>query len=305
MSFVIAVPEALTMAASDLANIGSTINAANAAAALPTTGVVAAAADEVSAAVAALFGSYAQSYQAFGAQLSAFHAQFVQSLTNGARSYVVAEATSAAPLQDLLGVVNAPAQALLGRPLIGNGANGADGTGAPGGPGGLLLGNGGNGGSGAPGQPGGAGGDAGLIGNGGTGGKGGDGLVGSGAAGGVGGRGGWLLADVVTHPTLASAPVVAAVAHGELLTLRPFGCADGVVARAVSRLVTIATGLDPHGLGVPEVIWMRQPAEYHDAARRFAGGTPDGVAGWLLLCCGAMLDGAREALSIAESLSPG
>ncbi|REZ40370.1 oxidoreductase, partial [Mycobacterium tuberculosis] len=80
-----------------------------------------------------------------------------------------------------------------------------------------------------------------------------------------------LLADVVTHPTLASAPVVAAVAHGELLTLRPFGCADGVVARAVSRLVTIATGLDPHGLGVPEVIWMRQPAEYHDAARRFAG----------------------------------
>lgn len=119
MSFVIAVPEALTMAASDLANIGSTINAANAAAALPTTGVVAAAADEVSAAVAALFGSYAQSYQAFGAQLSAFHAQFVQSLTNGARSYVVAEATSAAPLQDLLGVVNAPAQALLGRPLIG------------------------------------------------------------------------------------------------------------------------------------------------------------------------------------------
>lgn len=113
------------------------------------------------------------------------------------------------------------------------------------------------------------------------------------------------LADVVTHPTLASAPVVAAVAHGELLTLRPFGCADGVVARAVSRLVTIATGLDPHGLGVPEVIWMRQPAEYHDAARRFAGGTPDGVAGWLLLCCGAMLDGAREALSIAESLSPG
>lgn len=198
MSFVIAVPEALTMAASDLANIGSTINAANAAAALPTTGVVAAAADEVSAAVAALFGSYAQSYQAFGAQLSAFHAQFVQSLTNGARSYVVAEATSAAPLQDLLGVVNAPAQALLGRPLIGNGANGADGTGAPGGPGGLLLGNGGNGGSGAPGQPGGAGGDAGLIGNGGTGGKGGDGLVGSGAAGGVGGRGsGGGGADIV------------------------------------------------------------------------------------------------------------
>ncbi|OSC40168.1 oxidoreductase [Mycobacterium decipiens] len=112
-----------------------------------------------------------------------------------------------------------------------------------------------------------------------------------------------LLADMVTRPTRASAPVVAAVAHGELLTLRPFDCADGVVARAVSRLVTIATGLDPHGLGVPEVIWMRQPAEYRNAARGFAAGTPDGVAGWLLLCCGAMQAGAREALSIAESLS--
>ena len=42
-----------------------------------------------------------------------------------------------------------------------------------------------------------------------------------------------LLADVVTRPTKASAPVVAAVAHGELLTLKPFGSADGVVARGV------------------------------------------------------------------------
>ncbi len=111
-----------------------------------------------------------------------------------------------------------------------------------------------------------------------------------------------LLADVVTRPTRASAPVVAAVAHGELLTLRPFGSADGVVARAVSRLVTIATGLDPHGLGVPEVSWMRQPADYRDAARRFAEGSPDGVAGWLVLCCRAMKAGAQEALSIAESV---
>jgi hypothetical protein len=111
-----------------------------------------------------------------------------------------------------------------------------------------------------------------------------------------------LLADVVTGGTRAPAPVVAAVAHGELLTLRPFGSADGVVARAVSRLVTIARGLDPHGLGVPEVIWMRQPAEYRDAARGFAEGTPDGVGAWLVLCCGALQAGAQEALSIAESM---
>ncbi len=112
-----------------------------------------------------------------------------------------------------------------------------------------------------------------------------------------------LLAELVTGRTRAAAPVVAAVAHGELLTLRPFGSADGVVARAVSRLVTIASGLDPHGLGVPEVSWMRKPAEYRDAARGFADGTPGGLAAWLLLCCRAMQEGAQEALSIAESVT--
>lgn len=111
-----------------------------------------------------------------------------------------------------------------------------------------------------------------------------------------------LLGELVTGRTSAPAPVVAAVAHGELLTLKPFGSADGVVARAVSRLVTIASGLDPHGLGVPEVSWMRQPADYRDAARGFADGTPDGVGAWLVLCCRALQAGAQEALAIAESL---
>jgi hypothetical protein len=111
-----------------------------------------------------------------------------------------------------------------------------------------------------------------------------------------------LLAEVVSVSAQASAPVVAAVAHGELLTLKPFGSADGVVARAVSRLITISSGLDPHGLGVPEVSWMRQAAEYRDAARGFANGTPDGVAAWLVLCCRAMQAGGQEAVSIAESV---
>jgi hypothetical protein len=111
-----------------------------------------------------------------------------------------------------------------------------------------------------------------------------------------------LLAGLVTGGTSAPAPVVAAVAHGELLTLKPFGSADGVVARAVSRLVTIASGLDPHGLGVPEVSWMRQPADYYDAALAFADGTPDGVGAWLVLCCRALQAGAGEALSIADSV---
>ena len=112
-----------------------------------------------------------------------------------------------------------------------------------------------------------------------------------------------LLADIVTGGTRVPAPVLAAVVHGELLTLEPFGTADGVVARAVSRLVTIASGLDPHGLGVPEVYWMRQSGDYRAAARGFSSGTPDGIAAWLVLSARALHAGAREALSIAQAAS--
>jgi PE family len=83
MSFVIAAPEFVTAAASDVANIGSTISAANAAAAGRTTAVIPAAADEVSAAITSLFNAHAQGFQAFSAQAAAFHDQFVQLVNAG------------------------------------------------------------------------------------------------------------------------------------------------------------------------------------------------------------------------------
>ncbi|MGW1743192.1 oxidoreductase [Nocardia sp. NPDC001965] len=101
--------------------------------------------------------------------------------------------------------------------------------------------------------------------------------------------------------TSAPAPVTAAVVHGELLTLKPFGSADGVVARAASRLVTVSSGLDPRSLGVPEVFWLRRRQAYLDAAAGFGSGTAEGVGGWVLFCCGALEDGAREATSIADA----
>jgi hypothetical protein len=111
-----------------------------------------------------------------------------------------------------------------------------------------------------------------------------------------------LLAEIVTGGTRVPAPVQAAVVHGEILTLAPFGTADGVVARAVSRLVTISSGLDPHGLGVPEVSWMRESGDYRAAARGFASGTADGLTAWILLSCRALHAGAREALTIANAV---
>lgn len=67
-SLVIATPEALAATSTDLIGIDSAIGAANAATASPTTGIVAAA-DEVSAAIAAVFGSHAREYQALSAPL--------------------------------------------------------------------------------------------------------------------------------------------------------------------------------------------------------------------------------------------
>jgi PE family len=74
-------PETVAVAASDLARIGATIGAAGAAgaaAADPTTAVMPAAADEVSAAISSLFASCAQGYQAVSVQVEAFHNQLVQ-----------------------------------------------------------------------------------------------------------------------------------------------------------------------------------------------------------------------------------
>ena len=80
MSFVTTQPEALSSAATALGGIGSSFSAQNAAAAAPTTGVVPAAADEVSALTAAQFAAHAQLYQAVAAQAAAIHEQFVNTL---------------------------------------------------------------------------------------------------------------------------------------------------------------------------------------------------------------------------------
>src|SRR5262245_38114840 len=108
MSFVFATPEFVTAAATNLANIGSSLSAATGAAAAPTTQVLAAGADEVSVAVAALFGTHARGYQALSAQVAAFHDQFVRTLATGAGAYTAAEAANVGPLQPALDAINTP-----------------------------------------------------------------------------------------------------------------------------------------------------------------------------------------------------
>ncbi len=96
MSFVTTQPEALSSAATALGGIGSSLSTQNAASAAPTTGVVPAAADEVSALTAAQFAAHAQLYQAVAAQAAAIHEQFVNTLATSSGSYAATEAANAA-----------------------------------------------------------------------------------------------------------------------------------------------------------------------------------------------------------------
>ena len=96
-------PQVVTTVAADIDGIGSTIKAATAAAAAPTSGLLAAAADEVSAAIANLFGAHGQEFQAVVDQVEAYSSQFRQTLTAAANAYVQTETAAVAALQGALG----------------------------------------------------------------------------------------------------------------------------------------------------------------------------------------------------------
>jgi hypothetical protein len=95
LSFVTARPEMLAATAADLDSLGLALAAQNAASAGPITGIVPAAADEVSALTAAQFVAHAQMYRAASAQAAAIHQMFVNTLGISAGSYAATEAANA------------------------------------------------------------------------------------------------------------------------------------------------------------------------------------------------------------------
>jgi Fic family protein len=111
------------------------------------------------------------------------------------------------------------------------------------------------------------------------------------------------LSTLLTSPTSAPAVVVAAIVHGELLTLRPFGWGDGIVARAAVRLTLIDRGLDPKSLSAPEVGHVELGQAYREAIFAYVSGGPEGVAHWVRHCAEAISLGARDALAVCEALA--
>jgi hypothetical protein len=110
-----------------------------------------------------------------------------------------------------------------------------------------------------------------------------------------------LVADNRTTPGI----LLAAVVHGELATLAPFGSMDSVVARAAARMTMVTRGVDPKSLSVPEVGHLERAGEYRAALTAYATGVPAGVADWLRHCATAVQLGAQEGLAICEAVLRG
>jgi len=95
MSYVITEPELVQGAAQDLAGIRESLVEATATVSGPTTAIAAAGQDEISIAIASMFGNFGQEFQVLNAQVQAFHAEFETLLTSGAAAYLGAEAANA------------------------------------------------------------------------------------------------------------------------------------------------------------------------------------------------------------------
>jgi len=102
------------------------------------------------------------------------------------------------------------------------------------------------------------------------------------------------LARRLAHPTTAPALVVAALAHADIATSRPFFSHSGVVARAVERLVLVERGVDPASVTVPEAGHAQDAWSYRSALTAFGAGTEEGTAQWLRYASLAFARGAES-----------
>ncbi|HEY9523420.1 MAG TPA: oxidoreductase, partial [Thermopolyspora sp.] len=111
------------------------------------------------------------------------------------------------------------------------------------------------------------------------------------------------LSSLLSRSGTTPAVVIAAIVHAELVVLRPFGVADGLVARAAERLTLVEYGLDPKSLIAVEVGHLELSDAYVGGLRAYLNGTRDGVAAWIRHVASAVVLGARESTAICEAMS--
>ncbi len=113
-----------------------------------------------------------------------------------------------------------------------------------------------------------------------------------------------VLASVVDGG--APALLAAAVAHAEIVAVRPFVTGNGVVARALERVVLRVGGLDPTGVAVPEVGHAdRAGTDYRGALGAYVSGGVDGLRLWLLHSTESVVRAAAEGTRIADAVLAG
>ena len=101
------------------------------------------------------------------------------------------------------------------------------------------------------------------------------------------------VAEVLTASGDLPAMLIAAVAHAELADAAPFASHNGVVARAVERLVLVSRGVDEKSLVVPEVGHLTNRAAYGSNLAAYRSGGSAGVHSWLLYSAEAYAAGAE------------
>lgn len=103
MSFTTVVPEAVNIAASDITSLHQKIDEAISKAQVWITDIETAAQDEISYAIAGLFGSHGAQFQFLTAQAAAFHSQFAKVLTSGSAAYSMSDSSNSSSLVSAAG----------------------------------------------------------------------------------------------------------------------------------------------------------------------------------------------------------
>lgn len=101
------------------------------------------------------------------------------------------------------------------------------------------------------------------------------------------------VGELLRAQTSAPALVVAAIVHADLASASPFASHNGIVARAVERLVLVARGVDSKSLVVPEAGHLALRAQYESNLRGYRDGGTRGVHAWVMYAAEAYGAGAE------------
>lgn len=113
------------------------------------------------------------------------------------------------------------------------------------------------------------------------------------------------VVELMSDPKLP-AVLVASLVHAEIASARPFVRGNGLVARAVERMILHSRGLDPTGVSVPEYGHAKRAgAAYLGALTAYGTGTREGLVVWMRHCTDSIVDGAAQGTRIADAVRVG